>query len=115
MYSANYQPVEVRSSVSDSNNDLDVSSQLSQDGKTLVLKVVSLGEKVASASILIHGYSPAHPIADVEELSGSLDEANTATLPKRIQPTQKHWQPSFDNDETKYDFQPHSITVLKFK
>ena len=115
MYSANYQPVEVRSSVSDSNNDLDVSSQLSQDGKTLVLEVVNLGEKVASASIRIHGYSPAHPAADVEELSGSLYEANTATMTQQIQPIQKHWQPIFNNDEAKYDFQPRSITVLKFK
>ena len=115
MYSANYQPVEVRSSVSASNNDLDVSSQLSQDGKTLVLKVVNLGEKVASASILIHGYSLAHTAADVEELSGSLYETNTATMTQQIQPTQKHWLPIFNNDEAKYDFQPHSITVLKFK
>jgi alpha-L-arabinofuranosidase len=115
MYSANYQPVEVRSSVSDSNNDLDVSSQLSQDGKTLVLEVVNLGEKVASASIRIHGYSPAHPAADVQELSGSLDEVNMAAMTQQIQPIQKHWQPIFNNDEAKYDFQQHSITVLKFK
>jgi hypothetical protein len=115
MYSENYQPVEVRSSVSDSNNDLDVSSQLSQDGKTLVLKVVNLGGKVASASIRIHGYSLAHTAADVEELSGFLDEANTATMTRQIQPIQKHWQPIINNDEAKYDFQPRSITVLKFK
>jgi len=115
MYSDNYQPVEVRSTVSGSNNDLGVSAQLSQDRKKLVLKVVNLGEKVASVSIRIHGYSPAHPAADVEELSGSLHEANTATMTRQIQPIQKHWQPIFNNDEAKYDFQPHSITVLKFK
>jgi hypothetical protein len=115
MYSENYQPVEVRSSVSDSNNNLDVSSQLSQDGKTLVLKVVNLGEKVASASIRIHGYSPVHPVAEVEQLSGSLFEANMATMTQQIHPLKKPWQPIFTNDETKYDFPPHSITVLKFK
>lgn len=115
MYSANYQPVEVQSSVRDWNNDLDASAQLSQDGKELVLEVVNLAEKAVSASILIHGYSPAHPVANVEELSGSLDESNTATLPKQIQPIQQPWQPIFNNDETKYDFQAHSITVLKFK
>jgi alpha-L-arabinofuranosidase len=114
MYSENYQPVEVRSSVSDSNNDLDVSSQLSQDGKTLVLKVVNLGEKVASASIRIHGYSPAHPAADVEEISGSLPEANTATMPQQIQSIRKQWQPRFENGKAEYDFQPHSFTVIKF-
>ena len=63
MYSVSYQPVEVRSIVSDSNS-LDVSSQFSQNGKTLVLKVVNLGEKViAPASIRLHGYSPAHAAA----------------------------------------------------
>lgn len=115
MYSDNYQPLEVRSSVSGSNNDLDVSSQLSQDGKTLVLKVVNPGENIASASIRIHGYTPAHSTADAEELSGSLNDVNTANMTHRIQQIQKPWQPNFNNNETKYDFPPHSITVLKFK
>ncbi len=115
MYSENYQPVEVRSSVSDSNDHLDVSSQLSRDGKALVLKVVNPGEKVSPASIRIYGYSPAHPAVDVEVLAGSLDEVNTATTPHQIQPVQKRWLSIYKNDETEYDFQPHSITVLKFK
>ena len=101
--------------MSDSENDLDVSSQLSQDGKTLVLKVVNPGEKVESATIRIHGYSPAQPVADVEELSGSLDEVNTAGLPRQIQPVQKHWQSILNNADAHYDFQPLSITVLTFK
>jgi hypothetical protein len=54
-------------------------------------------------------------VVDVEELSGFLYEVNTATMTQQIQPIQKQWQPIFNNDETKYDFQPHSITVLKFK
>lgn len=115
MYSENYQPLEVQSSVSDSNKNLDVSAQLSKDRKELVLEVVNLGAKVASASIRIHGDSPAHSAADVEELSGSIFEVNTATMPRQIQPIQKQWQPISNNDETSYDFQPHSITVLKFK
>jgi hypothetical protein len=115
MYSKNYQPVEVRSNVSDSNNNLDVSAQLSQDGKILVLKVVNPGGKIAPATIRILGYSRAHPAADVEELSGFLNEANTATLTRQIQPIQKQWQPVLNDDDAKYDFQPYSITVLKFK
>jgi hypothetical protein len=115
MYSENYQPIEVRSRVSGSSNDLDVGSQISRDGQTLVLEVVNPGGEVAPASIRIQGYSPAHPAADVEVLSGALDESNTATMPRQIQPMQKKWQPIYNNGETKYDFQPHSITVLKFK
>ena len=115
MYSSNYLPLQVQSSVSDSQNDLDVSAQLSQDGKQLVLDVVNLGGKVAPASLLIHGFSPAHPVANVEELSGSLDESNPAAMTNQIQTIQKHWQPVFNNDSAKYDFPPHSITVVKFK
>ena len=115
MYSENDEPVEVRSSVSDSSDHLDVSSQLSRDGKTLVLKVVNPDGNVAPAAVRIYGYSPAHPTADVEVLAGSLDEVNTATMPQQIQPVQNRWQPIFKKGETEYDFQPHSITVLKFE
>jgi hypothetical protein len=115
MYSENFEPVEVRSRVSDLNNDLDVSAQLSQDGKTLVLEVVNTGEKVAPASILIRGYSPAHYPAEVEELSGSLSAMNTEAMTNQIQAIQKHWLRHSKNSETEYDFQPHSVTVIKFK
>jgi hypothetical protein len=114
IYSHNYQPVEVRSTVTDPNKNLDASAQLSEDGKTLVLKVVNLGEKVTTASIRIHGYLTAHHAAEAEELSGSLDAVNTAAMSRQIQPAQKHWQPHFKDDETRYEFQPYSITVLKF-
>jgi hypothetical protein len=115
MYSANHQPIEVRSGASDSNNVLDVSAQLSLDGKELVVEVVNSGEQVAATAIRIHGYSPTHRVAYVTELAGSLDAANTAENTKQIQPIQKHWQAEFESNETKYDFQPHSVTVLKFK
>ena len=115
MYSASYQPREVWSGVQGANNDLDVSAQLSSDGKKLVLEVVNVGDQVRSASLQIHGYSESHPAGEVEELSGPFDEVNTATQPRQIHPVRKHWQPVFTNGETKYDFQPHAVTVLKFK
>jgi hypothetical protein len=115
LYSKNFEPVEVRSRVSDSNNDLDVSSQLSQDGKTLVLKVVNTGEQVVPASILIRGYSPTHHTAEVGELSGPLGAMNTAAMPHQIQVIQRHLLLHSQTGETKCDFQPHSVTVIKFK
>jgi Alpha-L-arabinofuranosidase C-terminal domain len=115
LYSQNYQPIEVRSRVNDSNHDLDVSSQLSQDGKTLILKVINRGATVAATSLQIHGYAPAHPVVEVQELSGPLASANTAATPQQIQPVQKQWQPVFTNGETHCDFPPYSITVLKFE
>jgi hypothetical protein len=115
MYSENFQPIEVRSSVGDSDKDLDVSAQLSQDGKKLVLEAVNLAENVAPTSILIRGYSPTHQAAGVEELSGSLGAMNTATITNQIRVVQKPVLLSFKNGETEFDFQPHSVTVINFK
>jgi len=115
MYSENFQPIEVRSSVGDSDKDLDVSAQLSQDGKKLVLEAVNLGENVAPTSILIRGYSPTHQTAGVDELSGSLGAINTATITNQIRVVQKPVLLSFKNGETEFDFQPHSVTVINFK
>jgi alpha-L-arabinofuranosidase len=77
--------------------------------------VVNPGEKITSASIQISGYSPAHSTVDIDVLSGSLDASNTATMRRQIQPVHQQWLPVFNNHETKYDFPPHSLTVLKFK
>lgn len=114
MYSANYQRQEVRSTVADPGNDLDVSAQLSPDGKTLVLKVVNLSERVTSAAIAVRGYSPAHLVANVEELEGALDSMNTATIPHQVKPFQKSWRPHFENGRTQYAFPPNSITAIRF-
>jgi hypothetical protein len=114
MISRNYQPLLVESQVESRDNSLQVSAKRSENGQTVVLNVVNLGETVASASIIIHGYSPTQPLADVEELAGPLDAMNAAKMPSQIQPIRKRWQPRFENDTAKYDFQPHSFTVIKF-
>jgi hypothetical protein len=54
------------------------------------------------------------PALSVGEVSVDV-KLTGATMAQQIQPIQKHWQPIFNNDAAKYDFQPHSITVLKFK
>jgi len=68
MYAANYQPVEVQSSVADPNNDLDVSAQCSQDGGKLVLKVVNLNNAPESATINLSAFMPTNPVAVVQVL-----------------------------------------------
>jgi 3-keto-disaccharide hydrolase/Alpha-L-arabinofuranosidase 1 domain/Alpha-L-arabinofuranosidase C-terminal domain len=113
MYSDNYEPEEVWSQVQDPANDLNVSAQRSQDGKTLVLKVVNLGKKVKPASLIIRGFAPNRPVAKVEELTGPLGAKNTAAAPDQITPTSKQWRPHFENAKTKYDFQPYSVTVIE--
>jgi len=114
MISRSYEPFLIKSQIESSGNSLQASATRSENGKTVVLSVVILGTKAASASIIIHGYSPTQPVADVEELAGPLNATNSAKAPSQIQPIRKQWQPRFENGTAKYDFQPYSFTVIKF-
>ena len=62
MYSDNYQPQEVWSSVADPNNDLDVTAERSQDGSQLVLKVVNLNSVSESAVINLFDFMPTNSL-----------------------------------------------------
>jgi hypothetical protein len=55
-----------------------------------------------------------HSVASVEELAGPLNAANPAETPRQNQSIRKQWQPQIAHGAAKYDFQPHSFTVLKF-
>lgn len=114
MISRSYEPFLIKSQIESSGNSLQASATRSENGKTVVLSVVNPGDKAASASIIIHGYSPTQPVADVEELAGPLNATNSAKAPSQIQPIRKQWQPRFENGTAKYDFQPYSFTVIKF-
>jgi hypothetical protein len=114
MFSHNYETFLVESQVEALVNYLKVNVKRSRDGKKLVLGVINLSEKVTPASIIIRGYSPTQPVADVEELAGPLNAVNTAKVPNQIQPIQKQWRPRFENGKAKYDFKPHSFTIIKF-
>jgi len=112
--SRNYEPFLIQSQVESPANCLQVSATRSENGHTVVLSVVNLGERVASASIVIHGYSMMHSVASVEELAGPLNAMNPAETPRQNQSIRKQWQPQIAHGAAKYDFQPHSFTVLKF-
>ena len=114
MISRNYQPFLVRSDAQSPDDVLNVSAQRSDDGKTLVLQVVNLGDKPVSAAIHIAGFTPARPTAAVEELAAPLDATNTAQEPERVIPIQNEWQHDFAHGAVNRTFQPHSFTIIKF-
>ena len=114
MISHNYEPILVESQIEGSTNYLQVSASRSGDGKTLVLNVVNLNKTVTPTSIIVRGYSPAKPFADVEELTNSLKTVNPAGRQNQIHPIRKQWQPRFKDGKAEYGFQPHSFTVIKF-
>lgn len=115
MYSTTHQPRQVWASVVDTNSDLDVSAQTSQDGATLVLKVVNLNSSSKPAAIQFTGFSPTNPVAVVKVLSASLNAANTAQNPSAVKPIQTNWQYQSTNNTVNYTFAPNSVTTIVFQ
>ena len=111
----NYQPVAVRSEVESPGQCLDVSAKRSDDGKTLVLQIVNVGAESLPVKLLITGFTPAQPLARVEELAAPLDSRNTAQNPEQCQTSFKYWPHGLVNGETVYTCPPCSFTVIRFE
>jgi alpha-L-arabinofuranosidase len=88
MTAENYEPLCVQSEADSPNRDLDVTATRSEDGKTLVLKVVNLNATAHHASITLDGFPNPQPTARTWTLSGDLTAVNTPTDPKHVQPVE---------------------------
>ncbi len=67
---------------------LDVTAQVSTLRGTLVLQVANFGDTRQTAKIAISGFAIS-PSAKVTQISGKLDDVNTAEEPERIKPQEK--------------------------
>ncbi len=115
MFSSNYLPQSVECEVAAPSDTLDVSAKRSTDGRTLALHAVNPTDKPIHAQILLTGFAPRKPTAQVIELSGSLTSRNTANQPHTIAPQQRPWQHELKGGITGYTFPPHSVNVLRFE
>jgi alpha-L-arabinofuranosidase len=115
MFSRNYQPKVVKCEVAGGSGDLDVTVKRSEDGKTLVLQAVNIGDKPIEAKLQIAGFSPGKETAQVTELSGPMEAVNTAENPKTITPKQIEWKHKFKDGATSYSFPPRSFSVMRFE
>jgi hypothetical protein len=116
MYATIYQPLEIQSSATDPNNDLDVSAECSQDVSKLALKVVNLNSSPESAIINISGFAPTNPIAAVQVLASLQSSVNTAQAPFGFAPANISWQHNFNGGSTaNYTFASNSVTTLTFQ
>ena len=115
MYSDNYQPQEVWSSVADPNNDLDVTAESSQDGKQLVLKAVNLNSASEPAVINLFDFVPTNSLATVVVLSAPLTATNTAQAPLVVAPVTTIWPHNFSNNIVLYTFASNSVTTISFQ
>jgi alpha-L-arabinofuranosidase len=115
MISRTSQPLLVKSEVQGAGRQLDVNAKRSEDGKTLVLQVVNLGDKPMPTAIHLDGFTPSKPTVFVEELAGPLNAVNTAEQPNRMTPKRSDWRHELANGTSRYTFAPHSFTVLRFE
>jgi alpha-L-arabinofuranosidase len=116
MVSRHYQPLRVAVETVGAAGDLDLNAVRSEDGRTLVLRVVNPSARPVDARIRLDGFVPAAAHALVETLSGPLDATNTADAPDRVKPRVEQWNHGLDRgSESARVFPPHSFSVLRFE
>ena len=112
MAARNYLPLRIMSETDSPADDLDVTATRSEDGKTLVLKVVNMGNLQHRATIKLSGFLPL-PDASIWTLtSNDLDAVNSPEKPEYIHTAQT----ALPNASAlfEYNFKPYSYTILRF-
>ena len=115
MLARGYLPQLVKCEVTDTRGELDVTAKRSEDGATLVLQVVNVGDQPITTTIQIAGFSAADPVAQVTELSGGLDAVNSADHPDAIVPRQSPWKCELTEGKTSRVFPAHSFTIIRWR
>ncbi len=115
MLSRCYQPVVVKCEVTDPKARLDATAKRSEDGKTLVLQVVNVGDQEMATTLQIAGFPAGNAVAQVTELSGLLDAVNAADKPNAIVPRKREWKPEIKEGKASYTFPPHSFTIIRWQ
>ncbi len=113
MASANHQPLRVASETQSLGDALDVLATRSDDGSTLVLKVVNLSDKPHRAKIDIAGTAGTATDAEATTLTGTLAELNPPENPGKIRPTHSHF--NHTDPHADLEFPAYSYTILKLE
>jgi alpha-L-arabinofuranosidase len=108
-------PLCVQAEVQGPQDVLDVTAKRDEDGKRLQIQVVNVGAGPVEARVRVDGFKPGKAVAGVVELSGKLDEVNTAAEPRRVAPREKEWRHGLAGGEGRYTFPAHSVTLLRLE
>jgi alpha-L-arabinofuranosidase len=114
MISKSYQPVHLPVEVA-GKDKLHVAAARSENGKTLVLRVVNANDRPVPTRLAVSGFIAASPTAAVEELAGRPEAVNTAKEPRRIVPATRRWRHGLGGDRCEYTFPARSFTLLTFQ
>ncbi|MGI8906238.1 MAG: family 16 glycoside hydrolase [Candidatus Sumerlaeaceae bacterium] len=108
----NYLPLRVAAEVSSPNDELDVTATRSEDGGTLVLKVVNIGHGSHRATIATRRFAP-DVSADMWIMAGDLTDRNTPEAPDHVR--WKQLPVVGIGEEFEHEFPAHSYTILRMK
>lgn len=106
------QTVLVASETAGEADTLDVTATKSDDGRTLAIKAINIGDKPVTATVSMDGFKPV-PGALAVTLSGDLNAANTASRPDAVVPVAAPWWHDSAKGAPRYTFPPHSFTILR--
>ena len=107
----NHQPCRVASTVEAPKDDLDATVLRSDDEKTLVIKVVNVGDKPHRTAVQIEHFGPVASSAEVWSLGGKLDDVNSPEAPERVKTVRSTFEGTAEKFE--YEFPAYSYTILK--
>ncbi len=117
MASANHLPLRVASEVSGEvgggAGGLDVTATRSEDGRTLILKVVNRCPAINRASIEISGFQKPRSQAEVWTLAGHLKAFNAPGEPERIRSVKSTFGQAAERFS--YTFPAYSYTILRLR
>jgi hypothetical protein len=115
MTARHFQPILVQSEIQNAGDNFDATAKKSEDGKSLVLQAVNFGDKPLAAEIELNGFAPSKELADVEELAGALSDRNTAQNTSQIVPKKSKWKHDTATKTPRFEFAPHSFTVIRIE
>jgi Alpha-L-arabinofuranosidase C-terminal domain/Domain of Unknown Function (DUF1080) len=115
MFSRSYLPEVVKCEATGAKDKLDVTAKRSEDGTTLVLQVVNVGEKEIATQLQIAGFTAGNSVAQVIEISGPLDASNSANKTNAIIPKQSQWTHEMKEGKARYTFPPNSFTIIRWQ
>ena len=115
MVSRNYLPLCVKADVRSPNATLDAIATRSEDGQTLIVRVVNTAKVPVPGRIVLEGFVPRKPAAQLTVLAGDWDAINTPEQPDRIKPSESDWRHEFKAGAVSHTFPASSFSVLRFK
>ncbi len=111
MTAENHQPRRSASTVESPNSELDATVLASEDGKTMTIRVVNIGDKPHRAAVAIEHFARPASEAEVWSLAGKLDDVNSPETPEQVRTVRSAFEEAGQNFE--YEFPAFSYTILK--